>query len=378
MLSLTNCLVVPRFPPTKSKMSKLCEMLEKDFSNLWWLPLVLPLKGVPMRIYSILTIGLVAFFLSSSICFALFGTLDEVISGKEAGSSEAVRLNSSNTGTRRITVQSAGTATIIAKLSTDGQAQLRVAINGQEWLSWKRSSGHDDSPLFVDGRADEKSIFWRSASDPSPKEISISREVQAGDVITMILEGDFGEIGTPLLALKLAGTKGTVEGGSAGTNGSSSSSSGSGSEGEASEGSSLDVEIPFDKSWTIDFQGTVTRTRSSDSSYGRLFTASDRRIELFTLSGHNLYFRVAHRKVCFTSASKGKINNPGGSTDHFAIGSAGVKKGRDVHIVIDYDPSGNVKISLDGRTVIDANFDIKKMPSPVKKMTFPERKANSR
>ena len=297
----------------------------------------------------------------------MFGTLDEVISGKEAGSSEIVRLSSANTGTRKITVQSAGTATIIAKLSTSGHARLSVSINGQQWLSWERANGHDDSPLYEDGTADEKSIFWRSASDPSPRQVSKSKEVRAGDVITMALSGDFGEIGTPLLALKLAGTKGTVEGGSAGT----SSNSGSKSAGEASEGGSLDVEIPFDRSWTIDFKGKVTRTRSGDSSFGRLFTASDRRIELFTLSGHNLYFRVAHRKVRFTGASKGKINNLNGKSDHYAIGKTGVKKGSDVHIVIDYDHSGSVKISMNGRTVIDATFDIKKMPKAVKRMTFP-------
>ena len=328
-----------------------------------------------MRNFSILTTTLIFFFLSTSQCSAMFGTLDEVISGKEAGSSEVIKLDSSNTGTRKITVQSAGTATIIAKLSTSGHACLSVAINGQQWLSWERANGHDDSPLYVDGTADEKSIFWRSASDPSPRKVSKSKEVKAGDVITMTLSGDFGSQGSPLLALKLAGTKGTVEGGSAGTSSNSSSNSGSNSgsasEGQASDGGSLNVEIPFDRSWTIDFKGKVTRTRTADSSFGRLFTASDRRIELFTLSGYNLYFRVAHRKIRFTGSSEGKINNLNGETDHYAIGKTGVKKGSDVHIVIDYDHSGSVKISMNGRTVIDATFDIKKMPKPVKRMTFP-------
>ncbi len=128
------------------------------------------------------------------------GSPGETSGGTSAG--EGGSLTAENPGTKTFTAPDAGTLQVMAKLSTYGPAQLSVVISsgGKErtWLSWKRNGGTDATPLSVDGQARADSIFERKPGDSSPKETAVEAKLQKGDIVTLRLEGDFGD-GTPLL-----------------------------------------------------------------------------------------------------------------------------------------------------------------------------------
>jgi len=286
-------------------------------------------------------------------------TLDDVVSGGAA----TIRLDGGNGGTRRFVVEGAGKVRVTARLSTSRPASLEVKVGGTTWLSWRRKDDRDGSPLQENGKALAESIFERKPGDFSPKSVTRERAVQAGDVVELTLQGPFGS-GNPELRLEAVGATGTVEGGAAGTNGGGS---------EVAAGSSKQVEIPFDRSWTITYSCTVTRTRGDDTVYGRLFTGPDYSIDCFTLAGRGLNFRLANKKIFFTKARVGSIRNPGGTSDHYLMATGvRVSEGSQHDIVIRYDcEGGTVKGTWDGTVVLDADVDVRRLPRPVKTVEFP-------
>ena len=132
------------------------------------------------------------------------GSLDDVLSGGKEGVKKGdVNLTEQNQGTKEYIFEKDGEAKVTACLRTYGKARLRVDIlrKGSEkklWLLWRRTDDSDSSPLYVDGKADKKSMFEENPGDMSARAVTHKIKVAAGDKMILILEGNFGGAGAKL------------------------------------------------------------------------------------------------------------------------------------------------------------------------------------
>ena len=126
------------------------------------------------------------------------GSLDDVLSGGNEGVKKGdVNLTEQNQGTKDFTFQKDGEATVTACLRTYGKARLRVDFlpkDGEKklWLLWRRADDSDGSPLYVDGKADKKSMFEENPGDLSARAVTHKIKVAQGDKMILTLQGNFG------------------------------------------------------------------------------------------------------------------------------------------------------------------------------------------
>jgi hypothetical protein len=123
--------------------------------------------------------------------------------GGESGSSEAslgellgtkgadalISLSGESPGSKKVTISEAGIIKARVNLRTYGAASLKITVNGETWVSWSRSSDSDSSKCMESGKEVADSIFEENAGDPSAKDVSLTREVKAGDVVEGMIEG---------------------------------------------------------------------------------------------------------------------------------------------------------------------------------------------
>jgi len=305
-------------------------------------------------------------------------SLDSVLYGTNSSGSTSrgtYRLYRNNKGQRTFTFTQKDSLKITALLSTYGQAELKVIhdkTNGEssKFMNWKRSNGSDSSPLLVNGSVVSESMFERNPGDYSPKKMTRTLNVKKGDSITISLKGNIGK-GRAFLSItgkEIKNSKST-ETDRNDHNNDSSYETGNNSSDYASSGG---VNLSYSKDWQFEVEGTITNT----SHFARLFTGDgsihSRRIDAFTANGRGFKFRLANKKIYFTSASVGSIHNLGGKSDHWLETTVGsVKKGEKVSIKVQYSyRSKNLKIHWNGKLVADANFKISSMPKDVKSISL--------
>jgi hypothetical protein len=229
-------------------------------------------------------------------------------------------------------------------------------------MRWSRQNDGDPSPLHVFGQPVESSMFNRGGNDFSPNESKHFYTGKPGDKITMSLEGDITE--RAFLKLEASPAIGDIVG-----------EDGSGEQGSGAEigGSPANVFIPFDQDWEMNFDGTVTGT----SGFARLIQGNERvhyrRIDIFTAGGRGLCLRLANKTIFFTSASVGKISNPGGQKNHWLETTVGkIKKGQQIKLKLVFkSEERRIQVYFDGNLVADATFICKKIPSPQTSLDFP-------
>ncbi len=135
------------------------------------------------------------------------GSLDDVLTGGAQGVKKGdVHLNEDNQGTKEYTCEKDGVVKVTACLRTYGRAHLKVEIlrmGGEKevWLKWKRANDSEGSPLYVNGKADKKSMFEENPGDLSARAVTHKCKAQAGDKFILTLKGSFGGAGARL-ALK--------------------------------------------------------------------------------------------------------------------------------------------------------------------------------
>ncbi|MFC1744046.1 hypothetical protein ACFL35_08630 [Candidatus Riflebacteria bacterium] len=102
-------------------------------------------------------------------------------------------LSTADQGTKTFTVKKDGKITISACLRTYGPASLKASIADKERMNWTRSNDNDPTPLKVDGKAIESSIYEEKPGDPSAKASAHEFEVKEGDEIVLTMKGKFGQ-----------------------------------------------------------------------------------------------------------------------------------------------------------------------------------------
>ena len=323
------------------------------------------MNGFPKRIGDsprLLAIVYLAFIVSCVHGDSLDSVIGSIDSGKEGGT---CILSASNQGEKTFTFNSDDNLKITALLSTYGEATLSVTLKRRSgetvsFMKWTRADGSDSSPLKIEGQDIPESMFERSHGDFSPREITRELKVAKGDSLSVFLGGDIGE-GRAFLSI----TGQDIEN-------SGSSSAGSSDDSGDCNGSSGGVNLSFSKDWEFEVEGTIEKT----TGFARLFQGDgsihSRKIDAFTAWGNGFRFRLANKKISFTSALVGNVHNPGGQSDHWLEAEVGsVKKGEQVTIKVQYSyGSRNLKIYWNGKLAADAFFTIHSMPSDVKSISL--------
>lgn len=131
-------------------------------------------------------------------------------------------------------------------------------------------------------------------------------------------------------------------------------------------GGSAQFDLSYQRPWKIEFDGSFSGKKCGHWAMKRYIYDGDSNssIDLFETGG----FRLGNRKIAFDSARVGKINSPGGKTNHYAkIGNLGGK-----HCVrIEFDPSAKrCLVFVDEKLKGDFGLEIKSFPN-MKKLYFP-------
>ncbi len=131
-------------------------------------------------------------------------------------------------------------------------------------------------------------------------------------------------------------------------------------------GGSAGIPASFTKPFTIEFDGEFLGEKLERWTAKRYITdgASNQSLDLFEPG----CFRLGNTRITFMSATKGKIRNPGGNKDHYAIvrSFAGRHKVR-----ISYDRAGQrCRAWIDGSLEGDFALEVRKA-STVGRLTFP-------
>ena len=293
-------------------------------------------------------------------------SLGEVIQAVKSDSPKLVlKLSADSPGTKSFTFSRAGTVRCTALLSTWHPASLAVQVRTAkgrdiEWMTWNRQNDGDPSRLRVSGKEIAESIFHRGGGDYSPNSSSHDYAGEAGDVVTLSLSGNVTE--RALLTLEVLSGDGKI-----------SDSMAANAPTSASPGRKVAVHIPFDRDWELTYNGTVTGTKD----FARLMqgneTVHNRRIDLWTMSGRGLSFRLANKAIYFTSARVGKVRNPGAKANHWLETTvSGVRVGQRFQVKIVYSATSNrVQIYFDGKLAADADFTVKHLPKPQTGLEFP-------
>lgn len=303
------------------------------------------------------------------------GTMDDVLgtTGTDGTSGSSVRL-AGKAGRKNISFSKAEKVTIRCFLSTWGSARLGAELNGNNLLSWERSSDTDPSPLQVQGKSDAKSMYEPKPGDWSPRERSHSFDVPAGGKLTIYLEGDWGDA-DPFIEVQ--GATGNVsDGGSTGGNptpGDSDPDTGNTGSGSA------DVNIDFSRDWNLEVDSEVTSTKG----FARIFcgdgSVHNRKIDLFTCEGFGLRFRLANKAIQFTTATAGKIHNLNESHDHWLDTTVGrIEKGKSYKFRLEYKAFGSFRLLMNGDLIGAGTFKIIKNPGNLTKIVFPAARGTAR
>ena len=118
------------------------------------------------------------------------GTVEQVL---DDGKANEHKLTSSNPGTSSFTATADCEITVTSYLSTEGEAELGVDVNGEEVVSWQRMNDKDTSRLVVNGEVLEESNQEVKPGDFSPVEQKTKIKVKKGDKVTLKLAGNFGK-----------------------------------------------------------------------------------------------------------------------------------------------------------------------------------------
>ncbi|MFC1746092.1 hypothetical protein ACFL35_19020 [Candidatus Riflebacteria bacterium] len=121
------------------------------------------------------------------------GGLDDTLGGRDSAKKAKINLTSKKPGKKSYTLEKDEKLRVSACLRTFGKASLKVTINGEEWITWKRSGDSDGSPLKVNGKKVGSSIYEENPGDFSAKASSHKYKGKAGDVLELSLKGHFGQ-----------------------------------------------------------------------------------------------------------------------------------------------------------------------------------------